>query len=615
MKYFWDIESYRNFFCCGFLDENDHLEMHYIVNSEEDRSKVEAACQNSKYSFTLYDLKIDASKLVHHFKKQIPSSGERSLIGEFLGMEEKKVESRTEYYVAYNSLSYDIQMIDFLLKSIIANRVQTTTESLRAYSDTLINDTARRVNTKDYEMFANQVDSAFLNETMIDCGKPTIGLKTLVGVKGGSIIESESNKTGWSNDIYEDTLYNINDISELRDVVFPDKMELTMKVRQQLLDSYPSLKANGVTLNSTSAKFVEYIVSPDGPIDDTPTVSFMYPAKHVANKYGIEQFDVLEDTKQWYIENVYKVVLKNNPHAARKNLAKFMSIYNFYASFRGKNWNESARHLMKYGIPAQPKSERRELLKTYGTYLPLIDKYGNDSYTYENFSAGGIHGAEINKEQLLQDRAKIKYLRDTYKHISAIPKKEVSAALLNLIKFQSRTSYGDYPVSLSHEIPFLASKTQMVDEILDPDDFTPFMVSSKSGAESIIERYKYTSIGESVHQDFAGYYPMLLINLGAFYDGNGIDRYEEVYNLRIAIKKTLKDLKYGSPEWEETNIIQEGYKLILNSASGVLDGSFDTNLRANNKALTMRIVGWLPRISSNRYVPLQELNRRRTSIA
>lgn len=86
---------------------------------------------------------------------------------------------------------------------------------------------------------------------------------------------------------------------------------------------------------------------------------------------------------------------------------------------------------------------------------------------------------------------------------------------------------------------------------------------------------------------------LLLINLGAFYDGNGRDNYADVYNFRISVKKNRRDYKFGSQEWIDTNIEQEGYKLILNSASGVLDGSFDTNLRANNKALSMRIIGQL----------------------
>lgn len=81
--------------------------------------------------------------------------------------------------------------------------------------------------------------------------------------------------------------------------------------------------------------------------------------------------------------------------------------------------------------------------------------------------------------------------------------------------------------------------------------------------------------------------------MGVFYNGNGTDIYREIYEHRIAIKGKLKTLAFGSPEWVATNITQEGYKLILNSASGVLDGGFDTKVRANNKAVSMRIIGQL----------------------
>ena len=600
MRQFWDIESYINLFCCGFIDDADHLEMHYMVNSEEDRADVLRACKDSGYTFTAYDLKDDASVLLKHFKTVIPSDGKPSLLSNFLGTPDKEIKAKEDTYFAYNMLSYDIQMIDYLKRSVLGNRVQTTTESLRHYSDTLIADTARRISTKTYERYGGQVDVAFLNETQIDKGRPKIGLKTLVGIKGGSIIESESNKSGYSESIYDDILYNINDISEMKDVVFPGKMENTLKIRQNLIAMYPKLSENGVTPNSTSAKFVEFIIAPDAPIEDIPVVSYMYPAKHVAERLGVPQTDILEDTKDWYIENVYKEVLKHNPKAAKNHLAKFMSIYEFYASFRGKNWNESQRHFLQHGIPAHTKADRRALMAQYGTYIPMIDKYGNDSYTYENFSYGGIHGDAIYKEQLDIDRARIRELKEKYGYISKIPASEkVPAALMNLIKVQSRTQFNDFPKHLSHEIPAFFKATKMVDEIVDPEDFTPFIYTRKTDkgvvreSEGLIKRYSYTSAGFSVHQDFAGYYPMLLINMGAFYDGHGKDNYEEVYNLRIGIKNKLKTLKFGSPEWIETNIIQEGYKLILNSASGSLDAAFDTNIRANNKAMAMRIIGQL----------------------
>ena len=591
--YFWDVESYDNLFCCGFLDETNHLEMYYRVNTIEDANEVERACIDSGFEYTLYDLAKDMSRFKWHFEQRIPRSPQPTLLSDFLGVQDKEVKPKVHFYFSYNGLQYDIPLCDHLINSSLSNRLQTTPESIRSHSDAIINRTARYVDTTPYERYANQVDCAYLNEKMIDKGRPTVGLKTLVGIKGGSIIESNSNKSGHSDDIYADVLYNINDITELRDVVYPGVMETTFNNRSYLLSTFPKLSQNGITINSTSAKFVEYIVSPDKAIMDTPTVSYKYPAPHIAEKLGVPVTDVLEDTKTWYIEEVYKRIAKNNKPAADAHLMKFMSIYAYYASVRGKNWNESALHAMTYGIPAEPKVNRRKLFNEYGTFLPFIDEYGNDSNTYVNFSIGGIHGAEINHKQLKQDREKIKYLKDTYGKISMIPTKEVSRSLLNLIKIQSRTKYKDYPVHLSHEISFLYHNTQPVDDIIDPEEFTPYMFDEgdKNQREILIKRYKYTSIGHSVHQDFAGYYPMLLINLGVFYDGHGIDHYEEVYNYRISVKKKLKTIPYGTHEWKLVNTEQEGYKLVLNSASGILDGDFDTNLRANNQAMAMRIIG------------------------
>lgn len=590
-KIFWDIEAYKNLFCCGMLDDDDHLEMFYKVSSDEDAKEVERACKDSGFEYTLYDLSKDMSRFKWHFEKRIPKPAGNTVLDDFLGTETKEVKPKENWYFGYNTLTYDIPMCDHIIQKSLANRLQTTTESIREYSDTLIKGTNRYVDVRSYEQYANQVDCAFLNEKMIDKGRPSIGLKTLVGVKGGSIIESESNTSGFSESIYDDVVYNINDITELRDVVYPGVMETTFKNRSTLIQKFPKLSQNGVTDNSTSAKFVEYIVAPDGPISDTPTVSFMYPAKHVAKRLGVEQRDILDDTVEWYMRNVYQRVKKNNPRAADNHLRKFMSVIYYYDAVRGKNWNESANHALNHGITPQPKAKRKTLFNEFGTYLPFIDEYGNDSHTYANFSIGGIHGAEVNVEQLKQDRDKIAELREKYKKISMIPKGEVSQALLNLIKMQSRSRFKDYAQHLSHEIPYLYHNTEQVDDILDPYKFTPYMYNESKEKEELVARYKYTSAGEAVHQDFAGYYPMLLINLGSFHNGEGHDPYEEVYNFRISVKKKLKTMEYGTQAYDLVNIEQNGYKLVLNSASGVLDGSFDTNLRANNKALAMRAIG------------------------
>ena len=36
MYRFWDIECYDNLFCVGFIDDEEFLDMFYLVNSVED---------------------------------------------------------------------------------------------------------------------------------------------------------------------------------------------------------------------------------------------------------------------------------------------------------------------------------------------------------------------------------------------------------------------------------------------------------------------------------------------------------------------------------------------------------------------------------------------------
>lgn len=602
---FWDIESYDNLFICGMLNENNFLEMFYLVNEGDDKAvdDIRRACEDSPYEYKMYDLSQDMERFAWHFEKRIPTGNKPTILSDWLGESTKPVKPKEDWYFGYNTLQYDIPMIDHLLESNVGNRLQTTPQSIREYSNDLIERKVRFVDTSAYEQYANQVDCAYLNEKMIDRGHPTVGLKTLVGIKGGSIIESPSNSTGHSNDIYYDTLYNINDIVELRDVVYPGVMETTFKNREFLLSNFASLKENGITVNSSSAKFVEYIVAPEGPIKDYENVTFMYPAPHIAKRLGVPQTDILEDTKAWYMENVFNVVKKNKPKVALEHLAKFMSIYSFYDSLRGKNWNDSASHDMEYHNKAYSKLDRDKLFDEFGTYLPFINAQGEDTGTYANFSLGGIHGAEINHEQLENDRKVIGELREKYGKISMIPSSEINQQLKNILKKQSRTTYKGYPQHLSHEIPFLYKKTEEVDDIMDPAELTPFMYTPGSSSrkpdgrqtqraqEGLLDRYKYTSIGDSAHQDFDGYYVMLLINMGVFYDGHGKDVYDEIYQFRLDLKRQLKSLEYGTKEYELANTQQLGYKLVLNSASGILDASFDTRLRANNKALSMRGIG------------------------
>ncbi len=598
MHRFWDIECYDNLFCVGFLDENEHLDMFYLCDKGDE---VEAACRDSGYDYTCYDLAENGHLLEVFMENPIPSNGEATVLSTFLGVDNEKVEPKKDWYFSYNGANYDIPMIDYVIHSgMTAGKVRLSTETLRRHSNALITQKRTFAGLSKYLRYGNHVDVALLNETKIERGRPTVGLKTLAGILGGSIIESESNNTGHSESIYSDILYNINDVAELKHRVFKGFLHTKFKTKKNLLERYPHLLDNGVTVNSTSAKFVEYIIAPENPIEDLPVVNYAYPAKHIAERYGMKQVNILENTKDWYLKNVYLPISKVNPKAAKAHLAKFMSICGYYGYYEGKNWNESTRHIFKYQTPGHSTKERRIADRTYGVILPFIRKDGVESPSYVRFSVGGIHGAEINAAQLAQDRETIRRLKEQYGYISKIPKGTVSNGLLQLIIKQSRTPYEDYPVRCSHEIPYFFEHTKEVDEIIDPEEFSPYMVQKMKHEdglgdyqEMVIERYKYTSTGKSTHQDFISYYPMLMIMLGTFYDGKGKDPYAEVKDLRVTIKAKLKELPFGSTEYNNVNDEQEGYKLILNSASGILDGSHDTNLRANNKAMTMRIIGQL----------------------
>ncbi len=601
MNRFWDIECYDNLFCIGFLDDNDFLDMFYLVESLEDEQSVHDACKDSGYEYACHDLKSDGMLLTKYMENPIPSDGSPTLLSSFLGIDNEVVKPKEDWYFAYNGINYDIPMVDYLLKSMVSGHARVSNDAMHKYSNKIIDTPRAPINTKPYLLYGNHVDIAFLNERKIDKGRPIIGLKTIEGMLGGSIVESESNKTGHSENIYKDILYNINDVAETKKRAFPGLLQNKYKTKLRLLTKYPYLKDHGITVNDTSAKFVEYIIAPNEPIKDTPRMTLMYPAPHMAKEFGCEPFDVLEDTKAWYMEHVYKQVSKHNKAAADMHLAKFMNIYAYYDYYRNENWNESASHMFEYGIKPKTKLERKYGDRTFGVILPFIDKYGNESPSYVKFSIGGIHGAELNKKQLDRDRAKIRELKEKYGYISKLPKNACSRALLNLIIAQSRTSYNGYPVRLSHEIPYFFENTEEVDEIIDPDQFSPYMVQkaeSKDGLdgnlqEDLLDRYKYTSSGNAAHQDFSSYYPTLLINLGTFYDGKGRDPYREIKDERIMIKVQLKELNRESDEYRDANQTQDGLKLVLNSASGILDGDHDTNLRANNKAMAMRIIGQL----------------------
>ena len=163
MNRFWDIECYDNLFCVGFLDDNDFLDMFYLVGSLANEQEVLRACKDSGYKYAAHDLKSDGMLLTKYMENPIPSDGSPTLLSSFLGIDNAVIKPKEDWYFAYNSINYDIPMIDYVLKSMVSGRARVSNEALHKYSDKVINASREPINTKPYLLYGNHVYISFLN--------------------------------------------------------------------------------------------------------------------------------------------------------------------------------------------------------------------------------------------------------------------------------------------------------------------------------------------------------------------------------------------------------------------------------------------------------------------
>ena len=107
-------------------------------------------------------------------------------------------------------------------------------------------------------------------------------------------------------------------------------------------------------------------------------------------------------------------------------------------------------------------------------------------------------------------------------------------------------------------------------------------------------KYVYTSAGLVIHEDFSSYYPNLLRNMKAFHnDQLGKDLYAEIFFSKEDLGAQLKTPGLDPDEKAHLSRLRNGTKLILNSASGAGDATFDTPILMNNRIISMRIIGQL----------------------
>ena len=490
------------------------------------------------------------------------------------------------------------------------------------------------------------IDVARLNEKL-----QKVGLKRLLGYLGLQIMESAklSHDSRIENlEQFADLLaYNIADVINLQKLFEHKNYQNSFKVRGSLLEIYPqtlyaqkqgfasngrempcdagnytNIRRDRLTRESTSAKFVEYALAPYKPIKDIEVVSFLYPSKMEAEKLGIPQSDILEDTKVFFETNV----TSDPEDQAHKD---FMEVYAFYDAIRGKNFNQSDAykdHYMYQGYlppgetppvfhePLSSSAYSKELMKKYNTNLFYHHKDADGnvyrSSCLANFSIGGIHGAEVNMPAYLSDQTDNWKERSIQEAVEAMYTDAIEA-----IKGPVRITLPDY-LELTERVEKLIDKngTIRVREFIKSGstrtnaswkvikDIELFKVESGTGKRKINPKYAYVSSGAAHHEDFTSYYPLLLSRLSVFINpsyhgfdehGRPKDPYYEMFLTRLIKKKESKDKTKTAEERELADIEQDSRKLLINAASGAGDATFDNNIRVNNAVISMRIIGQL----------------------
>lgn len=572
-------------------------------------------------------------------------------------------------FFGYNSEKYDLTILAMMFweyvndDECIVNKQpkykvmvgRVTPELIRHYNDQLFDEMfksnmprrlAMRENSKEKgkfekENYSNEewtirkswlltgrfIDVAKLNEKM-----QKVALKRLLGMLGYQILESENLTNNPVIKTTEEMLdlfaYNASDVINLYELLKHPEYQASFQVKEQILEDYKELiytkkkdsyeadespeniRRDRLNVDTTSANFVTNSLCPYPPaLPDIKAVSFMYPEESVCKANGFKQFNVLEELKNWFMENVPD---DYNAHE------KFNKIYHFYKEIEGKNFNKGSNYQAVHGnVKVHDQTALiKDLQGKYNCNFFYKDKDGKDTSCFVTFSIGGIHGQEINQKEYQKDLEKYELRKKILDKIKETYNNDPEKAYADVKEDKQLIDDEGNPIFYKNGKP----RTKKIDKEITIEDKTiklkDFVKKSKdkysfigptrpkifnfskdadiNGTGKINKKYVYTSTGLAIHMDFTSYYPLLLTMMNAFYNESlGEDRYFEIFKSRKKYKKMAKDKSYSEEERDFFNLIQNGKKLILNSASGIADGNFETNILMTNKIISMRIIGQL----------------------
>lgn len=549
------------------------------------------------------------------------------------------------YLMGYNSFNYDTTILALYINETfwINNKrlmfSPPTARTMRDYNNDLFtakykarmpsylqktNDNGTNYNNRQNIIRNNMlksgrhIDVAQLNEKM-----QKVGFKRVLGMLGFQILESEKldNNTAdihTLDELADLIAYNASDVINLRELFIHPVYQGNFELKKGLLESYPELiynqkeivdengqktmlyapdirpdnvRKDRLYIDSSSAKLAARTLCPYGTLNDRETVSFMYPSEIKAKELGIPRINVLDECKKFF----YGLYATTHPEL----LPEFDRIYDYYKNnIEGRNFNDSdeyanywqSKNANHTSLPAYSMSEIPKANLT----LPYFNQDGSLSNCYVAFGVGGIHGAEYNQELYNADLAEYNAMETLYNLVHTqfadpLTLKQKDPATKKAWSF----TYDNITYKASDFLK--TGSTAKKAEWKDISKKKPVLFKEKGkGGYELNKKYTFTSAADCNHEDFTSYYPNLLIMMMAFWnDGLGYDRYAEIFEDKQKYGRLMKDKTITSEERNRYDILRNGTKLILNSASGAADAAFFTPIRMNNQIMSMRIIGQL----------------------
>ena len=548
-------------------------------------------------------------------------------------------ENKHPYLMGYNSYNYDTTMLAAFFEKVFTARIDNeekisvntsnvSAKYMREVSDELFTDrfrdempkylsavkdaSGRYTGGSNYQnaghrirrnmlMSGRHVDVARLNEK-----QRKVALKRILGQLGYQILEYAFNGDNYVHsldELFDLLAYNTSDVINLG-VLFEHKAYMSsFTLKKGLLNTYPELiydkkqdkyepnihptkvRNDRLMIDSSSAQFATKTLCPYGHLTDIETVSFDYPHADIAKELGIPRVNILEETRKFF----YRLFPQQNLRD------RFDKIYQFYKSIEGKNFNDSKTYFEDF---AQNSANGEKTLRfkpqnitsigKTDNCIPYFDKDGNETSCFATFSTGGIHGAEYNKRLYEHDLALYNKVVDDMAYVQSVYPDPLDLKKAKKIEMPDGT--------IRPATDFLKSgSTLKHSEWKNIHRKEPILFpKTDKGGTKLHPRYVYTSVAYANHEDFTSYYPNLLRMMKAFYnEGLGYDRYGEIFDQKSKYGKLMKDQTLSKDERERYKVLREGVKLILNSASGAGDATFDSNIRVNNQIISMRIIGQL----------------------